>query len=82
MTTGEKRSAQVETEGDGEIVYQCTDVLSQCHAKDIPFMQIAKKIVGYANITDAVDETVNGKEIRKHRGPIIHESEITAKELQ
>ena len=45
-------------------------------------MELAKKIVGYANIVDMVDETVNGKDIKKHPGPIIHEIEITTKERQ
>ena len=45
-------------------------------------MQHAKKIVGYANVVDAVDETVDGKEIRKHPVSIIHESKITAKKRQ
>ena len=45
-------------------------------------MQLAKKIVGYANVVGAVDETVDGKDIKKHPGPIIHESEITAKNRQ
>ena len=45
-------------------------------------MELAKKIVGYANVVDMVDETVNGKDIKKHPGPIIHENEITAKERQ
>ena len=45
-------------------------------------MQLAKKIVSYANVLDEVEETANSKEIKKHPGPIIHESEITAKERQ
>ena len=45
-------------------------------------MQPANKIVGYANVVDAVDEAVNGKEIINHPGPIIHESQITVKERQ
>ena len=47
-------------------------------------MELAKKIVGYATdaVVDMVDETVDGKDIKQHPGPIIHESEITTKERQ
>ena len=45
-------------------------------------MELAKKIVSYANVVDMVDETVDGKDIKKHPGLIIHESEITTKEQQ
>ena len=55
-----------------------TDAL-ECPAQDIPLMELAKKIVGYANVVDMVDKTVDGKNIKKHPGPIIQESEITTK---
>ena len=45
-------------------------------------MELAKKIIGYANVVDMADETVDGKDIKNHPGPIIHESEITMKERQ
>ena len=45
-------------------------------------MELAKKIVGCANIVDMFGESVDGKGIKKHPGHIIHESEITTKERQ
>ena len=42
-------------------------------------MVFAKNIVGYANVVDMLDESVNGKDIKNNPGPIIHESEITTK---
>ena len=72
--TGTKISAQYAPEADRAHAYQCTDAL-ECPAKEIPLMEPAKKIVAYANVVDMIDETVNGNDIKKHPGPIIHEKE-------
>ena len=77
--TGTKRSAQDETEGDRAHAYQCTDAL-ECPAEDIPFTELAKKILGYANIVDTVDETVGGKDILNLPDPIIKSTNIISKE--
>ena len=47
-----------------------------------PLMTLATAVMKEKNIVICGDDTVNGKEIRKHPGPIIETKDITGKEQQ
>ena len=88
-----KRPAQEDPGDAGEErpnAYQCTDGIDDYIIKDLntspavdsPVMEIAKNLIDMSNIQGKVDETVGGKEMMQHPGPIIRTKEITSKEKQ
>lgn len=76
-TARSKRSAQEEAGDDGERphAYRCTDSVT-------PLMEIARGIMSMSDIPNPKDSTVGSREIMKHVGPIVKNSEITEKEKQ